>query len=197
MGYGETQGLKHFKTLGIYKNSTGSCRWYPAKLEGWSYNWCFTKIIDGVRIFNTYKYSVTTSSHQRVVRNMIPDSSSYPVIYADLGSRCLTNFNDRRLKGYLETLLDEQISLELKSKEPMSDEWLVEHFKSFNRLNEIESLKISQKDIELIQDAVFERRFNELNERHAMKLIKRQEMKEALTNLITDDVNSLVVGKVA
>lgn len=72
-GYGTTSSLKFFKTLKIYKNSTGSCEFTPATKTAYSYSWCFVKVIKGKVIFNDYSYSPTTSSHQSCVRSLLKE----------------------------------------------------------------------------------------------------------------------------
>lgn len=76
MGFGVTQSLKYMKKANIYKNSTGSCTFDPVQIEAVSYNWwTFVKKIDGLVIFNDYKYSGSTSSHQYLVRKLLKEHS--------------------------------------------------------------------------------------------------------------------------
>jgi hypothetical protein len=70
--------MKYFKRANIYKNSTGSCLVELGKektdFKAKSYNWwTFAKYINGVLVFNSYSYSVTTSAHQHRVRMMLED----------------------------------------------------------------------------------------------------------------------------
>ena len=66
-----TQKLKWYPRLGIFKNSTGSCKYNPNTHEGWSYEpWQVCGMIDGIAVFNNFRYSVTTSCHQGVLRGM-------------------------------------------------------------------------------------------------------------------------------
>lgn len=72
MSYGQTTSLKFFKTLNQYKNSTGTCMYYVDSKEATSYgHWKFLKTIKGKLIFNNYSYSVSTSSHQSCVREVL------------------------------------------------------------------------------------------------------------------------------
>lgn len=74
MGFygGETKSLKYFKTLKIYKNSTGTCEFSAEESRATSYrHWCFLKLIKGKLIFNDYYYSCSTSSHQSCVRDVL------------------------------------------------------------------------------------------------------------------------------
>lgn len=69
---GETLSIKFFKTLNVYKNSTGTCLFYPDQKYATSYNhWTFLKVIKGKLVFNDYYYSKSTSSHQSCVREVL------------------------------------------------------------------------------------------------------------------------------
>lgn len=68
--------LKHFPKLNLYKNSTGTVKFNSQTLIATSYDhWTFVKPSGkkNTVIFNTYRYSVTTSSHQRVVRRLLEE----------------------------------------------------------------------------------------------------------------------------
>lgn len=68
--------LKHFPKAKMYKNSTGTVKLDMDTLEAFSYDhWKFVTPTDqgGTLLFNTYKYSVTTQSHQRVVRHKLEE----------------------------------------------------------------------------------------------------------------------------
>lgn len=66
--------LKFNKRAGIYTNSTGSLTFNPATLEAHSYKWWrFVAQVDGLLIFNDYKYSVSTSKHQYKMRSFLSD----------------------------------------------------------------------------------------------------------------------------
>lgn len=68
----KTSGMTFKKRSGIYSNSTGSLTFDPIKLEAHSYRWWkFVSRIDGVVIFNSYSYSVSTSKHQSKIRSML------------------------------------------------------------------------------------------------------------------------------
>lgn len=64
--------LKYFKTLGVYKNATGTLTFNPLTSEAYSYKWWrFVAKIDGLLIFNNYFYSKTTAKHQRKIKNLL------------------------------------------------------------------------------------------------------------------------------
>lgn len=64
--------MKYYKRLKVYKNSTGSCVFDPHNMIATSYGWwAFLKQIGPFTVFNNYKYSPTTSRHQRQVKLML------------------------------------------------------------------------------------------------------------------------------
>jgi hypothetical protein len=73
--------MRHYKRSGVYKNSTGSNSYDPAKREALSYRWWyFVKQFDiggnkyGVNlitVFNDATYSSSTSRHQRDVKQLM------------------------------------------------------------------------------------------------------------------------------
>lgn len=74
MGYGVTQSIKYFKTLKIWKNSTGTCEFSAEFKRATSYgHWCFLKVIRGKLIFNHYSYSQQTNAHQSCVREVLAE----------------------------------------------------------------------------------------------------------------------------
>lgn len=62
--------MKYYKRLGIYKAS--NVTFDPKTLEAHSYRWWkFVAVVEGKVIFNNYRYSVSTSKHQRKVRQLL------------------------------------------------------------------------------------------------------------------------------
>lgn len=62
--------MKHFKRSNIYKAS--NVTFNPETFEAYSYRWwLFVKRIKGKTIFNSYRYSVSTSQHQSKVRSLM------------------------------------------------------------------------------------------------------------------------------
>lgn len=62
--------MKYMKRKKIYQSK--NVTFNPETLEAYSYNWwAFVKKIDGVLVFNNYRYSVTTSKHQSKVRSLL------------------------------------------------------------------------------------------------------------------------------
>lgn len=64
--------LKLMKRTGIYQGSNYNVTFDPSKIEARSYKWwSFVSVIEGVTIFNNYRYSVTTSKHQSRVSQVM------------------------------------------------------------------------------------------------------------------------------
>jgi hypothetical protein len=64
--------MRYYKRLKVYKSNNNY--FDPNKIEAYSYNWWkFVSIIKGKIVFNTYRYSNTTSRHQYNVRSVMRD----------------------------------------------------------------------------------------------------------------------------
>ena len=62
--------MKYFKRANLWKAS--NVTFSPEKIEATSYDWwVFVKVIEGKTVFNSYRYSNTTSRHQFKVRNLM------------------------------------------------------------------------------------------------------------------------------
>lgn len=62
--------MKHYKKTNLYKAS--NVTFDPTKIEATSYNWwLFVKRIKGKTVFNSYRYSVSTSKHQSKVSSLL------------------------------------------------------------------------------------------------------------------------------
>lgn len=78
-----SRGLKFYKRLGIYKNSTGTVQYDPVSCQGRSYNWTFCAKVGQLVVFNTYRWSFTTTRHQSDVLNFVRGYQD--VVFVDLG----------------------------------------------------------------------------------------------------------------
>jgi hypothetical protein len=64
--------MKYMKRSNKYVAANTS--FYPASIEAYSYGWWkFVGVIDGLVVFNDYRYSVTTSGHQRKVASLMSE----------------------------------------------------------------------------------------------------------------------------
>jgi hypothetical protein len=62
--------MKHYIKSNMYKAANVSFN--PESIAAFSYNWWqFVKVIDGLVVFNTFAYSVTTRKHQSKVRTLM------------------------------------------------------------------------------------------------------------------------------
>jgi hypothetical protein len=62
--------MKYFKRANLYKASNVSFN--PDTCEARSYEWwAFTKMINGILVFNDHSYSVSTRKHQSKVRSLL------------------------------------------------------------------------------------------------------------------------------
>lgn len=59
---------------GVYSNSNGTCTFNPISLEGLSYDWWLVvRKVGPYVLFNDYRYSTTTSGHQRMLRGLLEE----------------------------------------------------------------------------------------------------------------------------
>lgn len=64
--------MKYFKRLGVYKAS--NVKFDPNKIEAYSYGWWrFVAVVEGKVVFNTYRYSNSTSKHQYKVARLMDE----------------------------------------------------------------------------------------------------------------------------
>jgi hypothetical protein len=65
--------LKWYPKLKIFKRTArATVSFNPETMEAFSYDWwCFVKVFKGKVVFNEYRYSNTTSNHQRKVKHLL------------------------------------------------------------------------------------------------------------------------------
>ena len=64
--------MKHMKRANIYQCSNYNCTFNPETIEAHSFRWWrFVAKVDGMVIFNSYRYSNSTSKHQSKVRSLM------------------------------------------------------------------------------------------------------------------------------
>jgi hypothetical protein len=62
--------MKYMKRTNMYRAANVSFN--PITMDGFSYSWWrFVGIVDGVLVFNNYRYSVSTGKHQAKVRSLM------------------------------------------------------------------------------------------------------------------------------
>lgn len=66
--------MKHMKRSGLYQASNYNVTFDPSKVEARSYSWwVFVAKVEGLVVFNNYRYSNSTSKHQSKVRSLLND----------------------------------------------------------------------------------------------------------------------------
>lgn len=110
--------VKYMKRANIYKNSTGSFTFNPETFEARSYNWwVFVAKVEGKVIFNNYRYSVSTSRHQRLMKNLLNELGIAIDIQVELPRGIETSSLETLFETAEETLCDKFLSDELKKQE--------------------------------------------------------------------------------
>lgn len=67
-------GLYWYPRLKVWRNCSGNVVLDPVSLESTSYNWWYMlKRINGKLVFNSYRYSATTSEHQSCVQRWLSE----------------------------------------------------------------------------------------------------------------------------
>lgn len=75
--------MKYMKRSGIYKAS--NVTFNPATKDAYSYSWWrFVGVVEGVLIFNNFRYSVSTSKHQSKVRSLMNELGIVPDVVLSL-----------------------------------------------------------------------------------------------------------------
>ena len=186
--------LKEFKTLKKFKNSTGSVVLDYSdinNLKGWSYNWNFFFKHKDTYIFNTYKWSVTTSSHQSAMRSLLDSRFKY-IKYISLDLDQASSLNKEVMKGLFEDLINLEIAISLSKKKDSYAFKQRQHdyfniSKNIETLEKIDkSLKLSKKDMKTILEKCIEEKMIELNESKQDQVFKYEVLKEAQKTVILE-----------
>lgn len=105
--------MKYFKRLGLYKAS--NVTFNPKTLSAHSYDWWqFVKQVDGKVIFNNYRYSQSTSKHQRKVAGVLQELG---VVYETIKTvKSLANLEtlEQVYAAHAENIENEKVDAELK-----------------------------------------------------------------------------------
>lgn len=76
--------MKYFKRLNLYKDYSGNNQYNPETETATSYGWwTYYKFIGNTPVFNCYSYSVTTSRHQRALRDLLRIDSRDAVLWIE------------------------------------------------------------------------------------------------------------------
>lgn len=106
----QTEKIKWFPRLGIYKNSTGNVTFNPTTMEAYSYNWWqFVRKIGKTVIFNDYYYSSSTNAHQWCVKSVLKEKK---IRYITVSIRdSLHKLNDDTVKGLYQDMFKTELQL--------------------------------------------------------------------------------------
>jgi hypothetical protein len=134
--------LKYMKKAAIYKNSTGSLTFDPSQIKAVSYNWwTFVAKVDGLVVFNNYRYSVSTSKQQSAVRSLMKDLG----IKIDLELPLSKGINSSNLSDLIVT-----------AEEQLCDSFLADILKKQDRYERTKRQKLVKKLTDYLEtDACF------------------------------------------
>jgi hypothetical protein len=182
--------LKYFKRLKIYKNSTKSCQFNPETKYGFSYNWCFVRVIKKKLVFNEYNYSPTTSGHQAEMKRLLRELK----IKIDVVVNTRSCLDDLRSSNYalkevyrdlfLNELLLKRKSITAKSKNSAID--LIKHLKA--KIKTLRSLgarfsKLDQKQLKFDVEKQENERLQDARDKRALVTAIKSSLKEDLNSL--------------
>lgn len=178
-GGNRSRGLKFYKRLGIYKNSTGTVQYDPVSCQGGSYNWTFCAKVGQLVVFNTYRWSVTTNRHQSSVRNLVREYQD--VVFVDLGSTSPLDLNKEKIisltVGAFEKIADSETRREgtsVKSEIEASARHLLNGLKRIGEANP--SLALNDEEL-LDAEAEGQLQFwNSINDNYADKFFKKMSL---------------------
>jgi hypothetical protein len=128
--------MKKYNKQGIYKNSTGSITFNKNTMEAYSYKWWkFLSMVEGKLVFNSYRYSVSTSKHQRTVLGLLHELGIKPDYFLQLPN----GINGSSLEG-----------LFLEAEETLCKQYLNEQIKKQERYQRTKARKRLKKLIERV-----------------------------------------------
>lgn len=175
---GGSCSLKYYKRLKIYKNSTNTVSFDPEYKLGYSYNWNFLAMVNGKLVFNNYRWSTTTTSHQYAVASTLRDLK-LPYISGDFGSTSVNSLSKQNSLNLYKQIVEKEIEIELtKRKDTRTYNWRVSQLADLNKdLSTLESLgwkfKLSQKVKKEIRKKTYDDTFDNLNDRQSEKAYKK------------------------
>ena len=149
-------GMKYFKRLGIYKNSTGSNYYDPQKQEAFSYDWWrYLQNIEGHLVFNNYSYSSTTSQHQHNLLRIIGYKTPKITVYLRNGLNGISSIHDE-----IERLINENLELKKTILKPRT--------KKKTNFSRLENIKYNIKQIKKLAITFNLDYTNQINENKAL-----------------------------
>lgn len=124
--------MKFMKRAQIYRASNYNVTFDPKKIEAISYKWWrFVAVVEGVLLFNNYRYSVTTAKHQSKVSRVMHELGLTPDVTLRL---------PRGIR-HDQTLAE----LYLEAEEYECDRFLEEEEKKISRNEKAQKRRLEQK----------------------------------------------------
>lgn len=189
-----SSSLKFFKRLQVYKNSTGTVEFNPLTREGRSYNWTFLAPINGVLVFNTYKWSHTTACHQSAVRSVLRNGLGRgEIVFADLGSVSPKYMSIDNVKALYKDAVELEVMGELMPKNTSAaahrESDRQGRLEAVTRLGEIaKHLRLTEKMKQDIRNQVFETEFQNLMDKQCEVKYKKMMLTEAASSVEVETV---------
>lgn len=142
--------MKLMKKANIYQASNYNVTFNPVTLEAHSYKWWkFVAKIDGLVIFNNYRYSVSTSKHQAKVRSLLATLG----VNIDIEMPLPEGINS-----------NDFVSLIVKSEEHLCNKFLSQKLKAQDKYQERKA-KLAEKSLmSRAIDKHLDQTFNEMKE---------------------------------
>jgi hypothetical protein len=98
----------------VFKDCNGNCTFDPVTLQAHSYkHWRFVDVIKGKVVFNNYRYSQTTTTHQYAVRNLL-ENLGITIDFEISMSEGLNHFKDHALPELYDRLAGYEVVLNRK-----------------------------------------------------------------------------------
>jgi uncharacterized protein Veg len=132
-----------------FKGHRGKCDFDPLKMQAYSYNhWQFVRMIKGKVVFNSYRYSMTTGTHQGTVASIMRRLGIKIDLEIETGNS-LSNFENAALPSLYEELFVLEIAHASKNAKDRS--WDISDLKK--RIAKAKSLGavITSEKMELIK----------------------------------------------
>jgi hypothetical protein len=110
--------MKKYNTTGVYKNSTGNLIFNKHTMEAHSYKWWkFLSMVEGKLVLNSYRYSMSTSKHQRTVLGLLHELGIKPDYFLQLPKGINGSSLEELFLEAEETLCNQYLSEQLKRQE--------------------------------------------------------------------------------
>ena len=134
--------MKYYKTLEVYKNSTGSNVVDLVNTQAHSYGWWqYLKVIGDTVVFNNYSYSSTTSRHQRDCQQLLgwPDYIMYIETSLSLSNSDCLNDAIKALEYDIKEL--QAASDKPRSRKSTNEQRCIDIGKAYSKIQEIKALQ--------------------------------------------------------